>query len=92
MNTTESKELAKKLSNTKVIEENIEGVILEKSELPEEISMFLEEEKEYLAYLNPLENNDILTHILLDGKLIVSFLMSEDGLVKEVFNDTKGMA
>jgi hypothetical protein len=92
MNTSESKELAKKLTGKEVIEETIEGVILEKSELPEEISMFLEEEKDYLAYLNPLENDDIVTHILLDEKLIVSFLINEDGIVKEVFNDNSGMA
>lgn len=85
MNTNESKNIAEKLTGKEVIEETIEGVILEKSELPEALSMFLKEEKEYLAYLNPLENHDIVTHILLDGKLIISFLISEDGAVKEIF-------
>lgn len=89
MNTTESKELAEKLTGKEVIEEAIEGIYLGIEELLEEISVILEEHDEYLLFLNPcLEEEKVVVHVLAPTEeVLLSYLMDEEGKVEKVYSE-----
>ena len=89
MNIYKSKELAEKLSGELVIFEAIEGVYLEKEEIDESLQAYLlEDQEEYLVYLNPVEEDKIVAHILAENEeALVSFLMLEDGSIEEIYSE-----
>lgn len=92
MDIYKSKELAEKLSGKEVVVEAIEGLYLSKEELPEEISMILEEKEDYLVYINPVEEDKTIAHVLTeDEEVLVSFLSNEEGRVEEVYCEARGM-
>ena len=93
MNITESKELAEKLSGEEIVIEAIEGICIVRLELPEEISMILEgNEDEYMVYLNPIEEDQVVVHVLSESEeVLISYLMDEAGNVEEVYHGTTGV-